>query len=159
MSRPGPNARRVFVSYATRDGIPFSTEVVATLRRAGFEPFLDRWHLQPGATVGPVLVRALHQAFALIVCATPGSTLHSPWVRAEVQTAWQRGLEIVLLIRAGDAPAPWVPARWRFVVQDPVASCPGMRACLTRLERARTIVGSGRFPRQLFIHGGIFSNH
>jgi hypothetical protein len=86
--------RRIFVSYARRDGTVLADRVFDLLARARFDVFLDRFRLPPGVDFLQRIQDEILDKAMVVVIETPAA-LASHWVREEVNFAIARGLGIV----------------------------------------------------------------
>ena len=77
----------VFLSYSRPDH-DIVDRVAATLRRAGFRVFLDRWYLVPGASWPEALERALARCRSVAVLLGPGGM--GSWQQREQYRALDR---------------------------------------------------------------------
>jgi WD40 repeat protein/energy-coupling factor transporter ATP-binding protein EcfA2 len=74
----------VFLSHATRDK-PVVEELARLLKKAGFEPWLDKWNLIPGEPWQEAIEKALEECATCAVCLGPSGT--GPWQNEEMRAA------------------------------------------------------------------------
>lgn len=77
----------VFLSHATADK-PVVEELARLLKKAGFEPWLDKWNLIPGEPWQEAIEKALEECATCAVCLGPSGT--GPWQNEEMRTAIDR---------------------------------------------------------------------
>ena len=73
MGKAGKKPKKVFLSYAHRDGKELAFWLHEQLGDAGFEPWLDRDRLKPGENWSRGIEKALDDADAVVAVAEPGS--------------------------------------------------------------------------------------
>ncbi len=74
----------VFLSHNSQDQ-PAVETLASRLRKAGLEPFLDKWHLIPGERWQPALEKALEASKSAAIFIGPSGI--SPWHNEEMQVA------------------------------------------------------------------------
>jgi hypothetical protein len=89
---------RIFLSYAFEDSIE-ARRVARSLGDAGFNIWLNEWHLIPGEDVDQTIGEAIRSSDKLVVLLSPHSVA-SPWVRQELKHASsarldQRGIDTI----------------------------------------------------------------
>jgi WD40 repeat protein len=77
----------VFLSHATLDK-PVVEELARLLKKAGFEPWLDKWNLIPGEPWQEAIEKALEECATCAVCLGPSGT--GPWQNEEMRAAIDR---------------------------------------------------------------------
>lgn len=90
----GGEARRVFISYAHRDGESHASQAQRELAARRFEIFLDRFVLPPGADFVDRIEDELRDKAVVLVIET-AAALRSAWVQREVTTAINRALTVL----------------------------------------------------------------
>jgi WD40 repeat protein len=80
----------VFLSHNGREK-PLVERIAVKLKRAGLEPWLDIWHLTPGAAWLPELHQGLMASRACAVCIGPAGL--GDWAREEVAVALERAVK------------------------------------------------------------------
>jgi TIR domain-containing protein len=99
----GMMAVRVFVSYSRSD-FPVAEAVVAELRRAGLDPWLDVQRLRPGVDWSRAIDESLDDADALLLLASPAA-MDSAAVCHEWQWARRRHIPVhVAVVRTVELP-------------------------------------------------------
>ena len=61
----------VFISYARKDGLTHADRLAAELQQAGYEPWVDRRHIDPTRDFTGYIDAAIEQASHVVVCITP----------------------------------------------------------------------------------------
>ncbi|HEX4497160.1 MAG TPA: TIR domain-containing protein [Thermoanaerobaculia bacterium] len=77
----------VFLSHATADK-PVVEELARLLKKAGFEPWLDKWNLIPGEPWQEAIEKALEECATCAVFLGPSGT--GPWQNEEMRAAIDR---------------------------------------------------------------------
>jgi WD40 repeat protein/energy-coupling factor transporter ATP-binding protein EcfA2 len=77
----------VFLSHTSSDK-PVVEELARILRERGIEPWLDVWHLIPGAPWQEAIEKALQSCATVAVCLGPSGT--GPWQNEEMRAAINR---------------------------------------------------------------------
>jgi WD40 repeat protein/energy-coupling factor transporter ATP-binding protein EcfA2 len=77
----------VFLSHTSSDK-PVVEELARILRERGIEPWLDAWHLIPGAPWQEEIEKALQSCATVAVCLGPSGT--GPWQNEEMRAAINR---------------------------------------------------------------------
>ncbi|HZH76830.1 MAG TPA: TIR domain-containing protein, partial [Archangium sp.] len=80
----------VFLSHSSADK-PAVEQLALRLREAGLQPFLDKWHLVPGAPWQPALEQALAESETTAVFFGPSGS--GPWRNEELQLALVRAAQ------------------------------------------------------------------
>jgi hypothetical protein len=83
--------RRIFVSYARKDGSAMADRVFEALARKRFDVFLDRFRLGPGSNFIERIEDEILDKSMVVVIETP-EAIESQWVRKEVDIAIARRL-------------------------------------------------------------------
>jgi hypothetical protein len=112
-----PEAYRVFISYRRSDGQIHADRLFDGLTQRGFEVFLDRIGIQPGANISDRIEQQLAHHSFLIVLETPDAVLSS-WVAQEVAFASRHRLGIFALNFPGGTFTPSIKADRRRRVQQ-----------------------------------------
>jgi hypothetical protein len=100
-------AVRVFVSYSRTD-FPFAEAVVAQLRRAGLDPWLDVQRLLPGVNWAQEIDASLDASDAVLLLASP-TAIDSDSVRHEWEWAQRRRIPVYIgVVRPVELPAELV---------------------------------------------------
>ena len=109
-----PVVKRIFVSYARRDGKELALRLEKDLTRKGFDVWLDTQRLAGGASWTAEIERNIDHAHAVLAILTAGSFL-SPICRAEQLRSLRKGKPVIpLLAQAGaDIPLHLEPANYR----------------------------------------------
>jgi len=74
----------VFISYARKDGLTHADRLAAELQQAGYEPWVDRRHIDPTRDFTGYIDAAIEQASHVVVCITPDAKRPDSYVRREV---------------------------------------------------------------------------
>lgn len=101
-----PDDHRVFISYRRSDGQAHANRLFDRLTKQGFDVFLDRTGIQPGALITDRIREQLSRYSFLVVLETPEAALSS-WVAQEVGFAARYRLGILAVNFPG---APKNPA-------------------------------------------------
>ena len=112
-----PEDYRVFISYRQSDGQIHADCLFDGLTQLGFEVFLDRIGIQPGANISDRIEQQLAHHSFLIVLETPHAVLSS-WVAQEVAFASRHRLGIFALNFPGGSLTPSIKADRRRRVQQ-----------------------------------------
>jgi hypothetical protein len=88
--------RRVFISYRRADALYMAEQLWETLSKRGFQVFLDRFGVAPGADFQRRLFEALDDKSFVLLLESPGVS-GSPWVDAEVQYARKQDMGFAAL--------------------------------------------------------------
>ncbi len=88
-----PSARRIFISHASEDR-RLAREVAATLRRQGWEPWLDESDIRGGGPWAASIQQALRSCSAVVLLITADS-VSKEWVLDEIQAA--RNLRVPII--------------------------------------------------------------
>jgi TIR domain len=86
--------RRIFISYARKDGSVMADRVFEALARKRFDVFLDRFRLDPGSNFIERIEDEILDKSMVVVIETP-KAIDSQWVRKEVDIAIARRLGLV----------------------------------------------------------------
>jgi hypothetical protein len=111
-----PEDYRVFISYPQSDGQIHADRLFDALTQRGFDVFLDRIGIQPGANISDRIEQQLAHHSFLIVLETPHAVLSS-WVAQEVAFASRHRLGIFALNFPGGTFTPSIKADRRRRVQ------------------------------------------
>jgi hypothetical protein len=104
-STPGPSPRRVFLSYARKDGTAAAQALQAVLEAAKYEVFLDTARISGGAFWSKTIEDALNNCDILIAILTPASYL-SEICRAEHIWALDKHKLVIPVLANPDAEIP-----------------------------------------------------
>lgn len=88
--------RRVFISYKQSDAWAMADQIWEALSRQGFEVFLDRIGVEPGADFQKRLYEALDEKSFILLIESP-RIRESPWVEIEFNYARERNMGIAVL--------------------------------------------------------------
>src|SRR5690242_1681154 len=97
--------RRVFISYARKDGTPAAQGLRERLREAGCEVWLDTANIGGGASWSKEIEAALKDCDVLIAVLTPASFI-SEICRAEQIWALDEGKLVIPVLAVPGAPVP-----------------------------------------------------
>ena len=100
-----PAARRVFLSYARKDGTAMAHLLRDFLAQANFEPWLDTQRIDGGASWSREIEDAIDGSDALIAVLTEGSYV-SEICRAEQMRALRSGKKVIPVLAKAGAPRP-----------------------------------------------------
>ena len=100
-----PLARRVFISYARKDGADAAQSIRKALREAGCEVWLDTDRIRGGASWGKDIEDALNNCEVLVALLTPASYV-SEICRAEQIWALDEGKAVIPVLAVAGAPVP-----------------------------------------------------
>ena len=104
-STPGPSPRRVFLSYARKDGTAAAQSLQAILETAKYDVFFDTARISGGASWSTVIEDALNNCHVLIAILTPASYL-SEICRAEHIWALDKHKLVIPVLANPDAEIP-----------------------------------------------------
>lgn len=88
--------RRVFISYRRDESLHMGEQLWDTLSKHGFQVFLDRFGVEPGADFQQRLYEALDDKSFLLLIESPHAK-DSQWVDEEVQYARKRNMGLAVL--------------------------------------------------------------
>ena len=97
--------KRVFVSYARKDGAPTGQTLSEVLREAGCEVWLDTANVRGGASWSKEIEEALNDCDVLVAVLTPASYV-SEICRAEQMWALDEGKLVIPVMAVVGAPVP-----------------------------------------------------
>jgi hypothetical protein len=152
-----PVVKRIFVSYARRDGKELALRLEKDLTRKGFDVWLDTQRLAGGARWTAEIERAIDQAHAVLAILTAGSFLSSI-CRAEQMRSLRKGKPVIPVLAQSDADIPLhlEPAQYRdfaagnyadqlrFLLQDISA---GQNTAVLQEKFRTTLVTAPPLPR------------
>lgn len=95
--------RRVFVSYRRSDSLLIGEQLWDKLSKAGFEVFLDRFSVDPGADFQERLTEALSDKAFLLLVESP-EVVDSKWVEYEIEYARKSRMGLLALTWPGNIP-------------------------------------------------------
>lgn len=99
----GAEDRRIFISYARKDGSPTAERLATILTELRFDVFLDRFQIPPGADLLERISDELTDKAMVVVVETPES-VQSAWVQYEVSEAKSRRLGLAAVNVSGVTP-------------------------------------------------------
>lgn len=99
-----PVPAAIFISYSRRESSAFALLVLARLKLAGLDAFLDMKDLSPGEDWHARLEREVRARKVFVSLLGP-QTLDSPHVREEIHWALQYGLTVIPVFHNGFTPA------------------------------------------------------
>lgn len=94
--------RRVFVSYRRSDSLLIGEQLWETLSKAGFDVFLDRFSVDPGADFQERLTEELSDKAFLLLVESP-DVITSKWVEYEVEYGRKSRMGLLALTWPGSA--------------------------------------------------------
>src|SRR5215831_15656091 len=100
-----PLKRRVFISYARKDGAATAQRLSELLCEAGCEVWLDTTNIRGGASWSKEIEGALNNCDALVAVLTPASYV-SEICRAEQMWALDEGKLVIPVLAVAGAPVP-----------------------------------------------------
>jgi hypothetical protein len=115
--------RRIFISYARKDGSAMADRAFEALGRKRFDVFLDRFRLDPGSDFIERIQDEILDKSMVVVIETP-EAIGSPWVRKEVDIAIARRLGLVAVNTVGSEVIREIdePARCRIDDDEQIAN-------------------------------------
>ena len=154
---PGPEARRVFISYARKDGVATAQQLRDVLCAHGLDVWLDTDRIEGGRSWSRELEDALNRCHILIAILSEGSSV-SDICRAEQTWALEEGKLVIPVLATPKAPRPIylrtlqyrkVPEQEQELLRDLRADLPAVNR-LTRPRRNDTIppLPENLIPRQ-----------
>src|SRR5262245_37909596 len=112
-SHAAPLKRRVFLSYARKDGAETAQRLKDLLHEAGCEIWLDTINIRGGASWSKDIQSALNACDVLVAVLTPASYV-SEICRAEQTWALDKGKLVIPVVADGaDAPVHLYARNWR----------------------------------------------
>ena len=108
----GLEDRRIFISYARKDGSATADDLAEILTDLRFDVFLDRFQIPPGADLLERISDELTDKAMVVVVETP-EAVASPWVRYEISTARSRRLGLAAVNLGGVSPIRAIDERAR----------------------------------------------
>lgn len=93
--------RRVFISHRRSDGLAVAEQLHDALTHVRFDPFIDRFAIQPGQDVQARIADALEAFAFLLVLETPDAHV-SDWVFDEVDYALAHAMGVLIVRWPGD---------------------------------------------------------
>jgi len=104
-SKTKPSPRRVFISYARKDGATLAHQLRDFLAQSNFGPWLDTHQIDGGASWSRNIEDAIDNSHALIAILTEGSYV-SEICRAEQMRALRAGKTVIPVLAKSTAPRP-----------------------------------------------------
>jgi hypothetical protein len=132
---PRGRGRRVFISHLQTDEA-WAESIADTLRTAGFDVQLPREAVTIGEPIASAVRAAVDTADQLVVLISEKSST-SPWVRAEIALALQRGKAVVPVRVEPGATLPTDLARFAFVDATAMSPTEGADRVMTALAGQR----------------------
>lgn len=123
---------RIFISYVRKDSHLIADQLFDHLTRRGFEVFLDRFSLPPGADFQLRLMEELARIGTVLVLDSPGVPTSS-WVRLEVDFARLHRLGLLALRLPGGAGISGITSGRQMTLEDQDLTAKG-RVRVKRLE-------------------------
>ena len=126
----------IFISHSSAQK-PWVETLAQNLVSAGYQVFLDIWHLVPGRDYPEGLYAGLESASAVVLVISP-EALRSGWVRSEINNILARKgpgfLIIPVIYTAVDSEFPFLAARQKVDFQPPVPYRAAFKRLLCGLE-------------------------
>ena len=149
--------KRIFISYARRDGSELALRLERDLAEKGFDVWLDTKRIEAGASWTVEIERAIDRAHSVLAILTPGSFV-SPICRAEQLRSLRKGKPVfpLLALAGADIPLHLEPANYRDFTTGKYAAAlrtllqdmgSGRKGAGLRAEYRTTLVTAPPLPR------------
>jgi hypothetical protein len=109
---------RVFISYFRKDGEDHADDIFNTLTHAGYDVFLDRVDIRPGADISDRIREEILHKGVLLVLETP-QAMNSKWIRDEVAIARSNRLSILAAQFPNSSPVASISKNRRYNLLEP----------------------------------------